>query len=86
MTQKKDIKRQKDRLEALKKEAEEERARAREAARERVLREFERGQLGLAGGSNTSATTSKPAESKTDEREWNWYLENRCRLTYFHRC
>jgi len=86
VTQKKDIKHQKDRLEALKKEAEEERARAREAARERVLREFERGQLGLAGGSNTSTTTSKPAESKTDEREWNWYLESRWRLTYFHHC
>ncbi|KAJ3500518.1 hypothetical protein NLJ89_g9757 [Agrocybe chaxingu] len=65
LTQKKDIKRQKDRLEALKKEAEEERARAREAARERVLKEFERGQLGLAGGSVMSSRGG--SESKTDE-------------------
>ena len=36
-----DIKRQKARLEVMKKEAEEERQRAREAARERVLREFD---------------------------------------------
>ena len=42
------IKRQKVRLEALKKEAEEERERAREAVRECVLRQFEKGQLGLA--------------------------------------
>lgn len=50
VTQKKDIKRQKDRLEALKNEAEEDRTRARQAARERVLRDFERGQLGLGRG------------------------------------
>lgn len=49
VSQKKDIKRQKAKLEALKQEAEEERARARSEARERVLREFERGQ-GLAAG------------------------------------
>ncbi|KAF6746022.1 hypothetical protein DFP72DRAFT_992912 [Ephemerocybe angulata] len=48
LTQKKDIKRQKERLEALKKEAEAEKAAAKQAARERVLQEFERGQLGLA--------------------------------------
>lgn len=49
MTQKKDIKRQKTRLDAMKREAEEERARARAEARERVLHDFERGQ-GLAAG------------------------------------
>jgi nitric oxide synthase-interacting protein len=48
VTQKKDIKRQKERLGALKKEAEQEKERAKEAARERVLAEFEKGQLGLA--------------------------------------
>jgi hypothetical protein len=48
VTQKKDIKRQKERLEALKKEAEHEKTRAKEAARERVLADFEKGQLGLA--------------------------------------
>ncbi|KAH9848158.1 hypothetical protein C2E23DRAFT_470379 [Lenzites betulinus] len=56
-----DIKRQKVRLEAMKKEAEDERERAREAARERVLREFEKGQLGLAATSGIS--TSSRAES-----------------------
>ena len=53
MTQKKDIKRQKARLEVLKKEAEEEKIRAKADARERVLKEFERGQLGLAGSGGT---------------------------------
>jgi nitric oxide synthase-interacting protein len=48
VVQKKDIKRQKERLEALKKEAEQEKARAKEAARERVLADFEKGQLALA--------------------------------------
>ena len=60
MTQKKDIKRQKQRLEALRREAAEEQARAKEAARERVLREFEKGQLGLSQSSmvTTSGTDS----------------------------
>ncbi|KAH0831227.1 hypothetical protein J3R83DRAFT_13808 [Lanmaoa asiatica] len=48
LSQKKDIKRQKVRLEQLKREAEEEKQRALEAARERVLRDFEKGQLGLS--------------------------------------
>lgn len=55
VTQKKDIKRQKQRLDALKKEHQEEQERARAAARERVLQEFEKGQLGL-GPSATSTT------------------------------
>ena len=58
VTQISDIKRQKVRLEALKKEAEEGRERAREAARERVLREFEKGQLGLAATSVVSTSSS----------------------------
>ncbi|KAF9522237.1 hypothetical protein CPB83DRAFT_872051 [Crepidotus variabilis] len=61
LTQKKDIKRQKDRLDALKKEAEVEQAKAREAARERVLREFEKGQLGLASGTVGSRIVEKKA-------------------------
>ena len=61
VTQIGDIKRQKVRLEVLKKEAEEERQRAREAARERVLLEFEKGQLGLAATSVIS--TSGQADS-----------------------
>jgi len=59
VAQKKDIKRQKERLEALKKEAEQEKARAKEAARERVLADFEKGQLGLAA---VAAVTTSGAE------------------------
>ncbi|KAF7792935.1 hypothetical protein EIP86_004038 [Pleurotus ostreatoroseus] len=62
VTQLADIKRQKVKLEALKREAEEERRRAREAARERVLLEFERGQLGLSAA--TAVATTSGAESK----------------------
>ena len=49
-------------MEAPKKEAEEGWERAREAARERVLQEFEKGQLGLASTSVIS-TSSSNAES-----------------------
>jgi nitric oxide synthase-interacting protein len=65
VTQKKDIKRQKERLEQLKKEAEEEKQRATEAARERVLRDFEKGQLGLSANLPAIGTTSG-AESTKD--------------------
>jgi nitric oxide synthase-interacting protein len=57
VSQKKDIKRQKEKLEGMKREAEEERARAKEAARERVLLEFEKGQLGLASTPSVPGTT-----------------------------
>jgi len=60
VAQKKDIKRQKERLEALKKEAEQERVKAKEAARERVLADFEKGQLGLAAV--PAVTTTSGAE------------------------
>ncbi|KAF9063710.1 hypothetical protein BDP27DRAFT_1231713 [Rhodocollybia butyracea] len=63
LTQKKDIKRQKERLEALKREAEEDKKRARQAARDRVLSEFEKGQLGLAAASNTTTTSGSTSES-----------------------
>jgi nitric oxide synthase-interacting protein len=66
VAQKKDIKRQKDRLEALKKEVEEERARARQAARERVVRDFERGQLVL-GSSSIGKSGPKESDSRDDE-------------------
>lgn len=59
LTQKKDMKRQKDRLEKLKKEADEEREQALEAARERVLRDFEQGQLTLSSNATNPATTSE---------------------------
>ena len=65
MTQKKDIKRQKERLDAMKKEAEEERTRVRAAARERVLLDFEKGQLGLAGGPTLASTKSGSSGSAT---------------------
>jgi nitric oxide synthase-interacting protein len=58
VAQKKDIKRQKERLEQLKKETEEEKERAREAARERVLRDFEKGQLGLSANLPSAASSS----------------------------
>lgn len=64
VTQMEDIKRQKIRLEALKKEAEEERQKAREAARARVLLDFERGQLGLAAKGPGATTTGAGPESK----------------------
>ena len=69
MSQKKDIKRQKARLEALKKEAEEERQRAQAEARARVLKEFERGQLGLGQGgvAATKERVTSEEKSKTSE-------------------
>jgi len=72
VTQKKDIKRQKDRLEALKKEVEEERTLARQAARERVLRDFERGQLRLGNSSDSIIETadSKASEGRGNERRY----------------
>ncbi|KAI0251884.1 hypothetical protein BJV78DRAFT_1125590 [Lactifluus subvellereus] len=60
LAQKKDIKRQKERLEALKKEAEQEKTRAKEAARERVLAEFEKGQLGLAAVAAVTTSGTEP--------------------------
>ncbi|KIK96878.1 hypothetical protein PAXRUDRAFT_32109 [Paxillus rubicundulus Ve08.2h10] len=65
--QKRDIKRQKERLEQLKREIEEEKQRATEAARERVLRDFEKGQLGLSANLPAIGTTSS-AESAKDSR------------------
>lgn len=61
MGQKKDIKRQKDKLEAMKKEVEEERVRARKLARERVLADFEKGQLfaNPTAGTSTSGSDSQ---------------------------
>lgn len=57
VTQLDDIKRQKAKLDALKREAEEEKQRAREAARERVLLDFEKGQLGLSGPARLATTS-----------------------------
>ncbi len=60
-----DIKRQKVKLEALKREAEEERQRAREAARERVLLDFEKGQLGLSGSISVATTSGSDSKEGT---------------------
>ncbi|KAH8112919.1 hypothetical protein DFH11DRAFT_1857693 [Phellopilus nigrolimitatus] len=65
LSQKKDIKRQKAKLEALKKEAEAERLRVQAEARERVLKEFERGQLGL-GGVVAASTSGAVKENKRE--------------------
>ncbi|KAJ7104309.1 hypothetical protein B0H15DRAFT_809424 [Mycena belliarum] len=65
LSQKKDLKRQKDKAEQIRKEIEADVELAKAAARERVLQDFERGQLGLAStasslvpasGSNTAGT------------------------------
>lgn len=64
MNQKKDIKRQKERLEQLKKDAEEEKQHALEAARERVLRDFEKGQLGLSANLPAIVSTSGAEATK----------------------
>lgn len=72
VTQKKDIKKQKARLDALKKEAAEERLRAQAEARERVLKEFERGQLGLGlGGSSVISTPGSSKESGSEKLDKN---------------
>jgi nitric oxide synthase-interacting protein len=73
VSQKKDIQRQKSRLEALKQEAEEEKARAKVAARERVLLDFEKDQLRSAGTPGSAATSGSGAKSSgnADEREYS---------------
>ncbi|KAF7327544.1 RING-type domain-containing protein [Mycena kentingensis (nom. inval.)] len=62
LTQKKELKRQKDKAEAIKKEMEAEIDAAKAAARERVLQDFERGQIGL-GSSLTSGPASGTARA-----------------------
>ena len=60
-------------MEALKKEVEEERAKAREAARERVLLDFERGQLGLgsssAAGSGVGGKAQVPQNGEKESTD-----------------
>ncbi|KAJ7726063.1 hypothetical protein DFH07DRAFT_853318 [Mycena maculata] len=64
LSQKKDLKRQKDKAEQIRREIETEVERAKTAARERVLQDFERGQLGLASTPSSSAA-SAAVESST---------------------
>jgi nitric oxide synthase-interacting protein len=70
VSQKKDIQRQKSKLETLKREAEQEKARAKDAARERVLLDFEKGQLRLAGTSASTAPVAK-SSANADERAYS---------------
>ncbi|KLO18983.1 hypothetical protein SCHPADRAFT_899319 [Schizopora paradoxa] len=67
LSQKKDIKRQKTKLDALKREAEAEAQLAKIEARERVLKDFERGQLGL--GVSVATGTPSGVQSGKDEGE-----------------
>jgi len=62
------MKRQKEKLETMKREEAEEKERAKEAARERVLLDFEKGQLGLVA-SSTSVTTSATSDANSNECE-----------------
>ncbi|VDB96536.1 unnamed protein product [Peniophora sp. CBMAI 1063] len=70
LTQKKDIKKQKERLEAMKRDAEEEKARAKAAARERVLAEFERSHIGLAATSTVSTSAKDTNEQRGTKRKF----------------
>lgn len=63
--QKKEIKRQKERIELLRREEAEERERVRDAARQRVLQDFERGQLGLGGTRVVDKDFTPPDECKS---------------------
>ncbi|KAF8664349.1 hypothetical protein AX14_006741 [Amanita brunnescens Koide BX004] len=72
LTQRKDIKRQKHKLEGLKREAEEERERARAAARERVLLEFEKGQLSLASSSTIGTKVAASEAPRGTKRKFEF--------------
>ena len=61
-------------LEALKREEEEERLRAKDAARQRVLEEFEKGQLGLATRSAISTSGAESEKSSNGESRSLLYI------------
>ncbi|KAJ7674159.1 hypothetical protein B0H17DRAFT_161175 [Mycena rosella] len=61
LSQKKDLKRQKDKAEQIRKDMEAQVQSAKAAARERVLQDFERGQLGLAATPSASVSASESA-------------------------
>ncbi|KAJ6544853.1 hypothetical protein DFH09DRAFT_663844 [Mycena vulgaris] len=65
LSQKKDLKRQKDKAEQIRKEIEAEVERAKAAARERVLQDFERGQLGLASTASSSVSAAESSAAGT---------------------
>ncbi|KAG6822087.1 hypothetical protein H0H93_006413, partial [Arthromyces matolae] len=68
---KKDIQTQKKKLETLTREAEEEKARAKEAARERVLKDFEKGQLALPTTTGTK-TSEESEQSRGTKRKFEF--------------
>ncbi|KAH9931554.1 uncharacterized protein B0H18DRAFT_989941 [Fomitopsis serialis] len=72
VTQLEDIKRQKVRLEKMKREVEEEKQRAREAARERVLLDFEKGQLGLASTPTVTTSGTASKDSRGTKRKFDF--------------
>ncbi|KAF7316958.1 RING-type domain-containing protein [Mycena chlorophos] len=65
LSQKKELKRQKDKAAAIKADMEAEMEKARAAARERVLQDFERGQLGTGIGSSKSTSESASTSDST---------------------
>ncbi|KAJ7269776.1 hypothetical protein C8J57DRAFT_1607591 [Mycena rebaudengoi] len=75
LTQKKDLKRQKEKAEQIRREIEEEVERAKTAARERVLLEFERGQLGLAATPSSSAIPASEAGTSGTKRAFSTAFE-----------
>ncbi|KAF7330399.1 RING-type domain-containing protein [Mycena venus] len=76
LSQKKDLKRQKEKAEQIRKEIEAEVERAKAAARERVLQDFERGQLGLAStSSSVPAVPSVESSSAGTKRPFSTAFE-----------
>jgi nitric oxide synthase-interacting protein len=76
VSQKQDLKRQKEKAEQIKKEIEVEVERAKAAARERVLQDFERGQLGLASSSSSlPAVPSAESSSAGTKRPFSTAFE-----------
>ncbi|QRW27059.1 RING finger protein [Rhizoctonia solani] len=71
LSQKKDIKRFKAKLEELQREEEAEKARAAQAARDRVLRDFERNQLGLASRKEPTNNKDKGKDQAKDKEAEN---------------
>ncbi|CAE6519773.1 unnamed protein product [Rhizoctonia solani] len=67
LSQKKDIKRFKSKLEELQREEEAEKARAVQAARDRVLRDFEKNQLGLASRKELANDKEKGKDQSKDK-------------------
>ncbi|KAK7032932.1 RING-type domain-containing protein [Favolaschia claudopus] len=65
LSQKKDLKRQKEKAEQIKKEIEGQVERAKAAAKERVLRDFERGQLGLASSTKAAVSSAESSSAGT---------------------